>query len=261
MMHRWLCLLLVAGAAVALPAAAGAQDRHPPSQKLPQPQLRDDEQISPSQIVNPPPAAARPRPAPGAEPAATAKPEKPAEPFRTVSCSGAFAKESGHLRLAQVFGSQNIDFIQVDGADGSTLMASVLYPKDPKRRLEVMWDDDTTRAGTRLIVITGQSSWVGPKGLRLGMPLAALEKLNGKPFKVTGFDKTGEALVSDWGGGVLALLPDGCRLGVQLKLDPKTGADARSAVMDANKEFLSTDAAVRTAKPSIDEIILAYRTD
>jgi hypothetical protein len=265
MTHRWIGLLLAAAAAVALPDAAAAQHGpQPPArarsvQGLQQPQLRDDEQISPSQIATPPPAA--PRSAPAGTPAAAAKPAKPPEPGRSVACSGTFAKDSGHLRLAQAFGAQNLDFTQVDGADGSTMMASVLFPQDPKRRLEIMWDDDQARAGTRLIVIAGQSTWVGPKGLRIGMPLAALEKLNGKPIKITGFDKTGEALVSDWNGGTLTFLPDGCRLGIQLKVDPKATEEARGAVMNANKEFLSTDAAVRAVKPAVDEVILAYRTD
>src|SRR6266700_2331035 len=253
--HRWLCLLLATGAAVALGTAASAQQqqsaRPRSAQGLPQPQLRDDELISPSQIVRPPPALTQSLPA---KPAPAAKPPEPAH---AVACKGTFAKESGHIRLAQSFGAQNIDFAQVSGADGATMMASVLFPKDPKRRLEVLWDDDTTRAGTRLIVITGQSTWTAPKGLHLGLPLAALEKLNGKPFKLTGFDKAGAALVSDWNGGMLALLLDGCRLGIQLKPDPKASEEAREAV-PGEKEFVSTDAAIRAVKPTVDEIILAY---
>jgi hypothetical protein len=246
--------LLATGAAVALPAAASAQQQ--PSarpriaaQGLPQPQLRDDEVISPSQIVRPP-AITQSLPA---KPGPAAKPPEP----HAVACSGTFSKESGHLKLTQAFGAQNIEFAQVSGAEGATMMASVLFPKDPKRRLEVLWDDDTKKAGTRLIVITGQSTWTAPKGLHLGLPLAALEKLNGKPFKLTGFDNNGESLVSDWNGGTLSVLPDGCKLGIQFKPDPKATADARSAVT-GDKEFASNDAPIRAVKPIVDEIILAY---
>jgi hypothetical protein len=62
------------------------------------------------------------------------------------------------LRLAQLFGVHNLEFTQVSGEDGSTLMASVLFPSDPKRRLEVLWDDDMHRAGTRVVVINGEST-------------------------------------------------------------------------------------------------------
>jgi hypothetical protein len=277
-MKYGLCVLLAAAAAL-LPAAAWAQTGPRSSPGLQQPHLRDDEQILPSQIVAPPPpvkpkpkpkpvAAKPPQPDPTANPepddnppapVAVAKPPapKPAEPARVVACSGAFAKSSGHLKLAQSYGVHNVDYAEVSGDDGSTLMASVLFPNDPKRRLEVLWDDDVQRSGTRMIVIGGQSTWTAQKGVHLGLPLAALEKLNGKPFKLMGFEKDGMAIVSDWNGGALGALPDGCKVGVQLKPDPKAPAGALSAA-GSDKEFASTDPAIRAAKPTIGEIIVAY---
>jgi len=290
----WLRVLLAAGIAAMLPAAALAQTSGPrASPGLQQPQLRDDEQILPSQILPPPPpvkrkpaakpaaakpatpaadpdaddnpvatakptkkpAAVKPPPAavnsdPDENPVATAKPAapaKPAEPARVVACSGAFAKNSGHLRLAQAYGVHNVEFTEVSGDDGSTLMASVLFPTDPKRRLEVLWDDDTQRTGTRMVVIDGQSTWTAYKGIHLGLPLAALEKANGKPFKLMGFEKGGMAIVSDWNGGALGLLTDGCKVGVQFKPDPKAAAGTLEAA-GRDKEFASTDPAIRAAR-------------
>jgi hypothetical protein len=280
-MKYWLCVLLVAaGMAAALPATASAQASGPrASPGMQQPYLRDDEQILPSQIVRPPPyvppkpkAAAKPAvPKPTPAPAiATAPPDenpvsitrppapaRPAEPARAVVCSGAFAKNSGHLKLAQSFGVHNVEFTEVSGDDGSTLMASVLFPNDPKRRLEVLWDDDTLRSGTRMIVIDGESTWSAQKGLHLGLPLAALEKVNGKPFKLMGFEQNGMAIVSDWNGGALDLLTDGCKVGVQFKPDPKVPAGVLGAA-GSDKEFASSDPAIRAAKPTIGEIIVAY---
>src|SRR5580704_14903751 len=255
-MNYWLRMVLAAGSVVVLPSTAWAQSSGPrASPGFQQPQLRADEQIMPSQIVRPPPAppakpkvAAKQKPAavdtdtddnPGA-PAKPAAPPKPVEPARLVTCSGAFAKNSGHLRLAQSYGVHNVEFTEVSGDDGSTLMASVLYPSDPKRRLEVLWDDDTERSGTRMIVIDGQSTWMAQKGLRLGLSIAALEKLNGKPFKLMGFEKGGMAIVSDWNGGALGLFTDGCRLGVQFKPDPKAPEGALGAA-GSDKEFASND--------------------
>lgn len=272
-MNYWLRMVLAAGSVVVLPATAWAQSSGPrASPGFQQPQLRDDEQIMPSQIVRPPPAppakpkvAAKPKPAaadtdtdnnPGA-PAKPAAPPKPAEPARLVTCSGAFAKNSGHLRLAQAYGVHNVEFTEVSGDDGSTLMASVLFPTDPKRRLEVLWDDDTQRTGTRMVVIDGQSTWTAYKGIHLGLPLAALEKANGKPFKLMGFEKGGMAIVSDWNGGALGLLTDGCKVGVQLKPDPKAAAGTLEAA-GSDKEFASSDPAIRAAKPTIGEIIVGY---
>jgi hypothetical protein len=280
-MKYWLCVLLAAGAA-GLPATTWAQTGPRSSPGMQQPHLRDDEQIMPSQIVLPPPPV-KPKPKPVAAkppapkldpdpanpdidqnpvaPVAVAKPPppppKPAEPAHVVACSGAFAKNSGHLRLAQAYGVHNVDFTEVSGDDGSTLMASVLFPTDPKRRLEVLWDDDVQRSGTRMVVIDGQSTWTAQKGVHLGLPLAALEKLNGKPFKLMGFEKGGMAIVSDWNGGTLGTLTDGCKIGIQLKPDPKAPAGTLSAA-SSDKEFDSTDPTIRAAKPTIGEIIVAY---
>ena len=223
----------------------------------------DEDPTAPVVVAKPKPA---PRPVPAANPgdedptapvAKPAPPPKPAEPARVVACSGNFAKNSGHLRLAQSYGVHNVDYTEVAGDDGSTLMASVLFPNDPKRRLEVLWDDDAQRSGTRMIVIDGQSTWSAQKGVHLGLPLAALEKLNGKPFKLMGFQQNGMAIVSDWNGGALGSLTDGCRVGVQLKPDPKAPAGALDAA-SGDREFASGDPAIKAAKPTVGEIIVAY---
>ena len=107
---------------------------------------------------------------------------------QVVACSGAFAKDSSHLKLAMFFDSKNITFTDVE-ASGSKVPASVLFPNDPKRRLEVWWSNPTARSNIHLIVIGGQSTWAAPGGLRLGQTLEQVEKLNHKPFKLKGFDK------------------------------------------------------------------------
>src|SRR5215472_17914016 len=79
----------------------------------------------------------------------------PAATGHTVACSGTFAKDSSHLKLAMTFDSKNIAFTDVD-ANGTKVPASVLFPKDPKRRLEVWWANPAARSDTYLIVINGK---------------------------------------------------------------------------------------------------------
>ena len=80
-------------------------------------------------------------------------------PTTVVACSGTFAKDSSHLKLAMFFDSKNITFTDVEASDGSKVPASILFPNDPKRRLEVWWSNITTRKDIYLIVIGGQSTW------------------------------------------------------------------------------------------------------
>jgi hypothetical protein len=233
------------------------------------PDLDTDDQLAPSQMKQPMPAAvSQPASAPAkpAHPAKHAAADPPPEhaapaaraaaPGRTViTCSGPFAKDSGMLALAMAYDSRNVTFTEIDVA-GAKVGTSIVYPKDPKRRLEVWWSNPN-RTGTYLILINGQSTWTGPGGLHLGLTLAQLEKLNHKPFKVKGFDKDGVATVSDWDSGALATLPGGCKAGLSLHADPKAAADAAST-LTADKEFVSTDDALRAVKPTVSEILIGY---
>ncbi len=235
------------------------------------PDLDAQDQFAPSQVQQQmPDAVAMPSggggggharaAAPGAdaatEPGAVAKASRSAKP-NIVACSGVFARDSSHAKLASAFQSRNVAFTQVDASSGAKVMASVLYAKDPKRRLEVWWSKPASRSDTHLIVINGQSDWIAPGELHLGLTLAELEKLNGKPFKLSGFDKDRIATLSDWNGGQLATLAGGCKVGISLRADPKTTASTLSS-LTVDRSFTSSDTALRAANPMVSEILVAY---
>jgi hypothetical protein len=270
-MNRWTCGLLVAALAFVFTVPASGQQAapqgDPPAQRAkkpranqPPPELSEEDQLSPRQLEQ-----RAPRPARQTRPAAAPAESEPAAgqaaqgqaASRTIACSGPFGKQSSHLKLAQRFDSRNITFTEVDGPEGTKLRASVLFPNDPKRRLEILWQNEGSRSDPHLIVINGQSGWTAPKGLRLGLALPALEKLNGKPFRLKGFEHDAAGQVTDWQGGALEKLPGDCRLGIRLAADPKAPADKRSAVA-GDKEFTSSDPAMRAVAPKVSEIILGY---
>src|SRR5262245_46227915 len=240
-----------------LPLAAFAQA--PVQDRFPGP----DDGKPPAQA----PAPATAKPAKTAKPAAAATPTtaaKPAEgehakhaaastatPARTVSCKDAFAKDSSHIKLATLFGSQNVAWDDVDGPEGSRLKATVVFPNDPKRRLEVMWTQPDARTDTQVIAINGQSTWGAPKGLTLGMALAAVEKLNGKPFRLNGFGKDG-GTVQSWEGGALSDLPGGCKMSLRFAPDQKASPEVLKDVA-VDKTFGSNDAAMKKTAPKVVE--------
>ena len=178
-------------------------------------------------------------------------------PTTVAACSGPFAKDSSHLELTTAFNSKNVTFADVEAADGTKVPASILFPNDPKRRLEVWWSDRTHRSDIHLIVIGGQSTWTAPDGLRLGQTLEQVEKINHKPFKLKGFDKDRIATVSDWDGGELATLAGDCNAGLSLRADAKASAEKIGA-FSADKEYSSSDPAIRGTRPTITEILIGY---
>ena len=174
-----------------------------------------------------------------------------------VACTCTFAKDSNHLKLEMFFDSKNITFTDVEASDGSKVPASVLFPDDPKRRLKVWWSNPTARKDIYLIVIGGQSTWAAPGGWRLGQTLERVEKLNHKPFKLKGFDKDRIATGSNWDGGALAAVAGDCKPFVSLRADANASAEEIGA-LSADKEYSSSDPAIRAAKPTVSEILIGY---
>jgi len=265
-----LAAALAAAAFIVMPpviAGVRAQDRQ---------NLNPEDVLAPSQM-------AQPMPAPVSEPSAAAKkkpPERraaaakpdPAKPeaakpgpgsapvhapragsFKTViECKGPFAKDSGMLALAVTYDSRNMIFTH-EKVQGTDVGVTVLFPKDPKRRLEVWWQN-ANRTGLYLIDIAGKSVWAAPKGLRLGLTLEQVEKLNHKPFKLKGFDADGVAAVADWDGGELASLPGGCKASASVQAKDKSAASE----LPAKDEYSSSDPAMRALKPLVSEILIGY---
>jgi hypothetical protein len=226
------------------------------------PDLDAADQLAPSQMRQPMPAAvpeptgtgrARATRGTALEPGVEARPSAAAKPDN-VACNGAFARDSSHAKLAMAFQSRNVAFTQVDGPSGAKIMATVIFAKDPKRRLEVWWNNPASRSGTHLIVINSVSNWTAAGQLHLGLTLPQLEQINGKPFKLSGFDKSNVATLTDWNGGTLSAVSGGCKVGVSLR----SRADSALGALPANREFTSTDTAMRAVNPEVSEILIAY---
>jgi len=273
MYRKWVGAALLSGLALAVTSGAlPAQQRQPSPAQPPaletDPNLDAADQLSPSQIRQPMPAAVaeptgggRKRTAPHdtdaiAEPIRSGKASRSGAP-REVICSGVFGPDSSHVKLAMAFQTKNVEFTQVDGGSGTKVMASVLFGKDAARRLEVWWSKPASRSDTHLIVINGQSNWSAPGAVRLGLTLPDLERLNGRPFTVAGFDASNVATLSNWNGGELATLPGGCKVGISLRPAQTASASALRA-LPADRAFPSTDAALRAVNPTVSEILVAY---
>jgi hypothetical protein len=254
--------ILCAGAACAQKSHAGTL-----AYKL-DPHLNPEDQLAPSQIVQPIPAAV---PEPGAPPIPRSELHERASRRHTernarrtsgsakrrererpvVACRGPFAKSSSMSALAKAFGAQNLKFRE-EQASGGTVGATVLFADEPKRRLVVWWHN-ANRTGIYLIDIEGKSAWTAPRGLRLGLTLTELQKINRKPFELQGFNKAGIASVSDWNGGALAALPGGCKASVSLHT--KSAAARRLPAVD---QYSSALAAIHALQPEVAEILIGY---
>jgi hypothetical protein len=180
-----------------------------------------------------------------------------AEGKNVLQCEGAFAKDTSHARLVQAFGKSSVAFMDIEGAEGAKVKASVVYPDEPRRRVDVVWRDEKARSRPATIRVGFKSQWRTVRGLHIGSDLAEVEKINGKPFKMFGFDWDYGGRVSDWQGGALATVPGGCDL--RLAFEPWADApDPERDKVSGDKEFLSTDPNMRASRPTASEIIISY---
>lgn len=151
-------------------------------------------------------------------PALAQQPQIPQPQYR-VECRGQFGPKATHAGLVKVYGARNVTWENVNRAEGEVVKATVLFAKDPKRRIEIEWYDDRKRARPSVITVFGEESqWIGPLGVKNGMTIQRIEQIAGKPFRINGFafDVAG---AGHFEGTKLETLPGGCAFGAHFDIE------------------------------------------
>jgi hypothetical protein len=177
-----------------------------------------------------------------------------------ISCEDpVFAEDTTHDRVVAAFGKENVRLVSEPGPEGSPPnVKSVIYPNDPKRRLEISWNNGKARAEPFAFLFEQKSQWVAPLGVRIGTSLAELEKLNGEPFTLSGFGGMLDGMAG-W-TGALNKLPGGCFLGGNLSPTAKLPKRVMDKI-SGDDDFPSTHPAMRQAKPTLHQVQVVYTRD
>ncbi len=118
---------------------------------------------------------------------------------------GRFAADTTVADLEQWFGKANVRVGELPGAEGDTVRGVLLHPDDATRRAYLYFQDEDTLRGLHMVrIVDAASSWRVEPGVRIGMPLTDLLRINGKPIGFFGFDWDYGGHVTDWNGGALA---------------------------------------------------------
>ena len=168
-----------------------------------------------------------------------------------LSCAAPVAPDDTERSLKQRYGKDAV-VQDLPGAEGETYKGIVLFPKARDRRIEVAFTDDKAgRASGLTLRDAGKASLWNVAGVTIGSSLADVQKANGKPFLVSGFEWDYGGFVTDWKGGALARpLDGGCRL--TIRFGGKTGAP-RALSGDGVKAASDNGALVKWA-PVVTEI-------
>lgn len=97
--------------------------------------------------------------------------------------------------LAKIYGAANVKYQKI-GYEGGETPGAHVFPESPNF-LEIMFTEDGKKIDT---VIIGGKNWVSRSGLRIGVRVAQLERMNGGPFNFQGFG-------ADEGGRISAGAP------------------------------------------------------
>jgi hypothetical protein len=172
---------------------------------------------------------------------------------RTVTCEGPFARDTSHAKLAAALGAANVVSEEVAVAEGIKLV-TVVYPTDPRRRLEIVWKDETRQRHLAAISISREAEWTAGRDVKLGMTLAQIEALNGKPFQILDFETDGGGAVMDWQGGALKWVAGGCVMGMRFGPDSQAPPSAFEKI--AGQDLFSNNPDVGALKLRVIEIFV-----
>jgi hypothetical protein len=174
-----------------------------------------------------------------------------------LACGGSFARTASHAKLATEFGEKNVVYREIEGPAGRRIKATILFENDPVRQIIVTWRDQAARNGISSITASAPSTWIGPGGIRNGLPLKQVEKLNGGTFSINGFDWDGGGFASGF-KGQFAAPPGGCVLSVRFEPGIANPLPKKFTAIVGDRRIPSSDRLMRRAKPMVSEWSVSY---
>jgi hypothetical protein len=176
--------------------------------------------------------------------------------------AGAVTARTSEADLRKIYGSKNVRSGEIGLGEGETVPGTIIYPNDPRKRLEIAWKNPKLKKNPEFVQFHGEKSfWKIAPGIGLGTSLKALEQINGKGFMLLGFEWDYSGTVVSWNGGKLAR-----RFGkeseiVLLRLSPQTYNKALEKDLNAvvgDGEFSSKNKSMQKINPKVYFVIVKF---
>jgi hypothetical protein len=176
---------------------------------------------------------------------------------------GAITKNISESELKRIYGSKNVKSDLIGLGEGETMPGTVIYPNDPKKRIEIVWKNNKMKRSPDFIQIYGDKSlWKTKEGISLGTSLKKLERHNGKSFTLAGFEWDYSGTVFSWKSGKLAKKFGNEGGKVTLRLAPKDYGKAFEKDLNSvagDGEFSSGNKAMQRINPRIYFMIMSFQ--
>lgn len=119
--------------------------------------------------------------------------------------NGAIHAHTTRKDLVRMYGAANVVDEEADVGEGDMEIVTIVFPKDPKRSIEILWKDPDKKDEPSSLTIRGNKSrWKAMHEISLGTSLKQLERLNGKPFHMSGYGWDYSGTIMSWDNGTLA---------------------------------------------------------
>ena len=176
--------------------------------------------------------------------------------------AGTVKANSSEASLKELLGAENVMRDSVYIGEGFYEKGTTLFKGTPEE-VQILWKDTINFAKPDNVLIRPAegkpNEWLVEGGIKIGMTLKELEKINGKPFSVSGFGWDYGGFVADWKGGKL----DG-KDGIS-NLVVRFGYDYNDEKLNAFAEkvmgegpFPSNNSAMQKLNPKVVEISIRF---
>jgi hypothetical protein len=173
-----------------------------------------------------------------------------------VVCGGPLGPDSSEAALIAAYGADNVVTGQVDGPEGSTVLATTVFPNDPQRSFQVYWWDEDKHASLASFSLPAGDT--APGGLRVGQTVAEIEALNGGPFNISGFDWDYGGFANFGEESNLLNLPGGCYPSVRFAPTKEAPAGTNIDAVEGDIQVPTTEPLLKTLDARVESVWLSY---
>ncbi len=171
-----------------------------------------------------------------------------------ITCEGPFAADSSVQRVEDAFGAENVVTGDAPGPEGTTILATTVYPHDPDRMMQFgWWDEENLSELSYVELAPGDTAF----GIGRGMSVREVQARNGEVFTMTGFwwDYGGYA---GFQSGALADLPGGCYLSLRFEtgVEVPEGLDVGS--ISGDQQIASDEPLLEQLSVEVTQVTLGF---
>ena len=149
--------------------------------------------------------------------------------------------------IERAYGKKNLKLQKLPGAEGEEIEGAKLFA-ETDRELEIIWDPEKEKTKVVFDIRVVGKAWKFENGLKSGMTVEEVEKINGKPFQIAGFS---------WDYGGYANFKGG-KLDAKVSIRFSPSSDEVPDYLQGDKQLSSSDKKLRAVKPLVDEGITVF---